>query len=68
MVEEIGELELGDGLPEESLRSPTMVLNERVYLPRMVSWLSLYRVWGQGMYKKEGSSDRGVVSLREEPS
>ena len=34
----------------------------------MVPWLPLYRVWGQGMYKEEGSPDRGVVSLREGPS
>ena len=40
--------------------------NERVPF-EMVPWLPLYRVWGQGMYK-EGSPDRGVMSLREGPS
>jgi hypothetical protein len=30
-----------------------------------VTWLPLYRVWGQGIYKEEGSPDRRVVSLKE---
>ena len=30
-----------------------------------VPWLPLYRVWGQGMYKEEGSPDQGVMTLRE---
>jgi hypothetical protein len=30
-----------------------------------VLWLPLYRVWGQGVYKEEGSPDRRVMSLRE---
>jgi hypothetical protein len=35
---------------------------------RMVLWLPLYGVWGQDMYKEEGSPDWRVVSLREGPS
>jgi hypothetical protein len=38
-----------------------MTLNNRQQLP-------LYRVRGQGKYKEEGSSDQGVMSLREGPS
>ena len=37
----------------------------RVESPRWVPWLPLYRAWGQGVYKEEGSPDRRVVSLRE---
>ena len=33
--------------------------------PRWVPWLPLYRVWGQSVYKQEGSPDWRVVSLRE---
>ena len=32
---------------------------------RWVPWLPLYRVWGQSIYKEEGSPYRRVVSLRE---
>ena len=58
MVEEVGELELGDGLPKWELQESDNV-HERV------PWLPLYRVWGQVTCKEEGSPDRGVVSLRE---
>ena len=66
MVEEVGDLELEDELPEGKLQEP-------LYGVRMrdgsncfgwVPWLDLYRVQGQGVYKG-GSPDRRVVSLRE---
>ena len=67
MVEEVGE-ELRDELSEGKLQeSGGVKKNENVSLGMML-WLSLYRVRGQGMYKEEGSPDREVVSLREEPS
>jgi hypothetical protein len=37
----------------------------RVGFIRWVSWLPLYRVRGQGVYKEEDYLDRRVVSLRE---
>jgi hypothetical protein len=37
----------------------------RIGSPRWLPWLPLYRVWGQGVYKEEGSPDLRVVSLRE---
>jgi hypothetical protein len=40
-------------------------MEEDEHLSRWVSWLPLYRVWGQGAYKGGGSLDRRVVSLRE---
>jgi hypothetical protein len=61
MVEEIGELELGDGLLEEKLREP----DENGECVELSLWLPLYRVWGQVSYKEGGSPDRGVMSLRE---
>jgi hypothetical protein len=61
MVEEVGELELGDGLPKGKLQEPFhgVRMNEnqiRVGSPRWVPRLPLYRVRGQGVYK-EGSPD-----------
>jgi hypothetical protein len=41
------------------------IVEDRTWIPRRVSWLPLYRVQGQGVYKEEGSPDRRVVSLRE---
>ena len=58
MVEEVGELELGDGLPKWELQESDNV-HERV------PWLPLYRVRGQVKYKEGGSPDRGIVSPRE---
>ena len=52
-MEEVGELELKDGLPERELRESR------------VPWLPIYRVRGQVTYKEGGSPDQGVVSLRE---
>ena len=34
-------------------------------VPRLVPWLSLYRVRGQGLIQRGGSPDRRVMSLRE---
>jgi hypothetical protein len=50
-----------------SFRSPEVVWNVED-LPRRMPWLPLYRVWGQGMYKEEGSLDQRGMSLREGPS
>ena len=66
MVEEVGELELGDGLPEGKPQGPYYDVNVLKMKMRM-PWRPLYRVRGQCMYKKGGSPDRGVVSLREGP-
>jgi hypothetical protein len=69
MVEEVGELELGDGLSEGKLQEPYYGVNElKIKMMGRMPWLLLYRVWGQGMYKEEGSPDRDVMSLREGPS
>ena len=57
MVEEVGELELGDRLPELELQESDVC--------GRVPWLPSYRVRGQITYKEGGSPDRGVVSLRE---
>jgi hypothetical protein len=52
-----------------SFRSLEVVKNVSLFrMEKMVPWLPLYRVRGQGKYKEEGSPDRGVVSLREGPS
>ena len=56
MVEEVGELELGDGLPEgKPLESyyGVNVLKMKMRMP----WLPLYRVQGKCMYKEGGSHD-----------
>ena len=67
MVEEVGDLKLGDGLPEGKLQEPFygVRMSEWVRSLRGVPWLPLYRVRGQGLYKAGGSPDRRVVSLRE---
>ena len=67
MVEEVGELELGDELPEGKLQKPYYGENELKMIEKM-PWLPLYRVRGQSMYKEEGSPDRGVMRLREGPN
>jgi hypothetical protein len=56
MVDEVGELELGDGLPNRELRESDPL--------RRLPWLSLYRVRGQVTYKEEGSPNQGVMSWR----
>jgi hypothetical protein len=51
MVEEVGELEPGDGLPErkllETFYDGRMSESESEWMP----WLPLYRVRGQDVYK-----------------
>jgi hypothetical protein len=66
-VEEAGELELGDELLERKLQEYGGY-EECVDVLGRMPWLSLYRVWGQSMYKEVGSPDRGVVRMREGPS
>jgi hypothetical protein len=69
MVKEVGELELGDRLPEGKLQETygvRMSESEFGSLFEWMPWLPLYRVWGQGIFKAEGFSDRKVVSLRED--
>jgi hypothetical protein len=56
MVEEVGELELEDGLPKGKLQEPYYGVNVLKIMRRM-PWLPLYRVRGQSMYKEEGSPD-----------
>ena len=74
MVEEVGELELGDELPKGKLAESRgcEALNVEIQNesdpPEGMPWLLFYRVWGQSMYKEEGSPDRGVMSLTEGPS
>jgi hypothetical protein len=69
MVEKVGELELGDELPEGKLQESEEVENEwDSRCRRMAPKLPLYKVRGQGVYKEEGLSDWRVVSLREGPS
>ena len=69
MVEEVGELELGEGLPEGNLCEPRengdVVRMRMIGCPERRPRLPLYRVQSQATYKEEGSPDRGVVSLRE---
>jgi hypothetical protein len=65
MVEEAGELELGDGLPEGKPQNSYYSVNLWKMKMRM-PWLPLYRVQGQCMYKGD-SPDQGVMSLREGP-
>ena len=47
---------LGEGLSEEKFQEPYYDENELKMMGRM-PWLPLYRVWGQDMYKEEGSPD-----------
>ena len=46
MVEEVGELELGDGLPEEKPQEPYYGMNmlKMMIIPLKDAWLPLYRV------------------------
>ena len=57
---------------KESFRSLEVVKNVEIQNEcdplGSMPWLCLYRVRGQSIYKEEGFSDRGVVSLREGPS
>ena len=66
MVEEVGGLGLGDGLPEGKPQESYYSVNVLKMKMRM-PWWPLYRVRCQCMYKEGGSPDRGVVSLREGP-
>ena len=64
MVEEVGDLELGGGLPKGKLQEPFYGVRMRVGSnvfgsPRWVPWLPLYRVQGHGIYKEEGSTTVG---------
>ena len=58
--------------PKGNFRSLEVVRNVEIHNEsdplRGMPWPPLYRVWGQSMYKEEGSSDHGVVSLGEGPS
>ena len=63
MVDEVGELELGNGLPKVKLQEPYYAVEKMS--SRWMPWLPLYRAWGQSVYKEEGSPDRRVMSLRE---
>jgi hypothetical protein len=53
IVEGVGDLDLGDGLPEGKLQEPYYGENERMSskIDERVPWLLLYRVRGQGSYK-----------------
>jgi hypothetical protein len=66
MVEEVGELELEDELPEGKLQEFKGC--EESEDDRKDALATLYRVRGLGMHKEEGSPDRRVVSLREGPN
>jgi hypothetical protein len=44
MVEEVGELELEDGLPEGKLQKPYYGVEKMS--SRWMPWLPIYRVWG----------------------
>ena len=69
MVEEVGELKLGEGLPEGNLCEPRengdVVRMRMIGCPERRPRLPLYRVQGQVTYKEEGSTDRRILSLRE---
>jgi hypothetical protein len=70
MVEEVGELELWDELPEGNLQESGGVKKMRMCVSPL-GWcpsFPLYSIQGQGIYKEECSPNRGIMSLREEPS
>jgi hypothetical protein len=51
MVEEVGELKLGDGLPEEKSQKPfygVRMSEPKLASPRWMPWLPSYRVRGPG--------------------
>ena len=67
MVEEVGELELGDGLPKGKLQEPFygVRVSESVRIPKMGGLAALIESSGPGLVQRGGSPDRGVKSLRE---
>jgi hypothetical protein len=73
MVEEVGELELRDELPKGKPQESGGVKNEWENVCKIQDGgkdALATLIWspGLGQYKEEGSPDRGVVSLRKEPS
>jgi hypothetical protein len=67
MMKEVGELELGDGLPEGKLRELGENGDLMIDASKGHDALAtlIYRVQGQVTYKERGSPDQGVASLRE---
>jgi hypothetical protein len=70
MIEEVGELELRDELPEGKLQEPSGVKNEweDVRCQEGCPGSPYIEFEARACTKEEGSPERRIVSLREEPS